>query len=700
MKPSAVVMNHKVPPLFVTAIALISFSLSHVASAASATWLENPPSGDWNSASNWTPMTVPNGPNDTATFSTTNQTNVSLSANTEVNGIVFAQGASQYTIRNDSNFTLTISGMGIINNSGGSQFVRISNPQNGSGGVAFTNAATAGDQIAFLTDHGPITFSDSARAGGASFYGLPGSSGLSFLGSSTADNGTFTIYSNLSFSGSSTAASATFTVYGGYGGSVSFSDSSTAGSATFNSLSSTLSFSNSSTAGSAAVTLSNSAQAVFMGNSSARSALFTINGSSSGLPGSRLGFSNNSTADSSTLIANGGTSNGRAGATVFSDNSAAMNATLIANTGPTISVAGNITFSGNATGDLAHVKVFGNGNLNISAHNPPGVAVGSIEGDGNVFLGFNVLTVGANNLGTTFSGHIQASGAVTKIGSGTLVLADVNPYTGGISIDGGTLRASHNGALGSAAQNGTLVSVGSAGTLTLDSGATNDYIANRASLSIVTGSIVNLNFSGAPDRLRSLLVDGVTQPPGLYGANQLPQLTGSGTILATTKAVSRKVQGDAGAFDIDLPLAGASGVECRYGDANGDYQIVVIFANNVTFSFAAVVLGAGSVASASGSGTSEVTVNLTGVSNAQIISVGLFDLNDGTETTNLVIPMGILIGDVDGNRVVNASDVVRAKLQVGQPVTGSNFRTDVIPNGVINASDVFQVKFRLGTSLP
>ncbi len=692
-------MNHKVPALFVTAIALISFSLSHVASAASATWLENPPSGDWNSASNWTPMTVPNGPNDTATFSTTNQTNVSLSANTEVNGIViFNPGPNSYIITNDSAFTLTISGTGIINNSGAGQVFSISNVQNGSGSLAFINAATAGNQTAFVSDHAPITFSDSARAGSASFFILAGSS-LSFSGSSTAESGIFTIYSNTSFSGSSTAANGAFAAYSG--GYISFYDSSTAGSATFNnSTSSSMTFSDSSTAETATVTLSNGAQAVFMGNSSARSALFTINGSSSGLPGSRLGFSNNSTADSSTLVANGGTSNGRAGATVFSDNSAAMNATLIANTGPTISVAGNITLSGNATGDLAHVKVFGNGNLNISAHNPPGVAVGSIEGDGNVFLGFNVLTVGANNLGTTFSGHIQASGAVTKIGSGTLVLADVNPYTGGISIDGGTLRASHDGALGSAAQNGTLVSVGSAGTLTLDSGATNDYIANRASLSIVTGSIVNLNFSGAPDRVRSLLIDGVTQPPGLYGANQLPQLTGSGTILATTKAVSRKVQGDAGAFDIDLPLAGASGVECRYGDANGDYQIVVIFANDVTFSFAAVVLGAGSVASASGSGTSEVTVNLTGVSNAQIISVGLFDLNDGTETTNLVIPMGILIGDVDGNRVVNASDVVRAKLQLGQPVTGSNFRTDVIPNGVINASDVFQVKFRLGTSLP
>jgi hypothetical protein len=69
-------------------------------------------------------------------------------------------------------------------------------------------------------------------------------------------------------------------------------------------------------------------------------------------------------------------------------------------------------------------------------------------------------------------------------------------------------------------------------------------------------------------------------------------------------------------------------------------------------------------------------------------------------TTNLVIPMGVLIGDVNANRVVNASDVAQTKAQVGQPVTTSNFRADVNPNGIINASDVIHVKALSGTFLP
>jgi hypothetical protein len=199
----------------------------------------------------------------------------------------------------------------------------------------------------------------------------------------------------------------------------------------------------------------------------------------------------------------------------------------------------------------------------------------------------------------------------------------------------------------------------------------------------------------------------VTQPPGLYGGpasgapRRLPQFAGPGQILATTKAVSRKVHGAAGTFDIDLPLVGSPGIECRSGGGTGgDYQLVVTFYNPVTFTNAAVTAGTGFVVSTSGNGTTLVTVNLSGVANAQTINVALFNLNDGVDTTNLVIPMGVLIGDVNANRVVNASDVAQTKAQVGQPVTTSNFRADVNPNGIINASDVIHVKALSGTFLP
>ena len=97
---------------------------------------------------------------------------------------------------------------------------------------------------------------------------------------------------------------------------------------------------------------------------------------------------------------------------------------------------------------------------------------------------------------------------------------------------------------------------------------------------------------------------------------------------------------------------------------------------------------------------SQVTVNLTAVTNVQRITVTLFNVNDGTHMGNVPVSMGVLVGDVNGNAVVNASDVSLTKARVGQPVTGSNFREDVNANGLINSVDVAQVKANVGTALP
>jgi len=54
--------------------------------AGSATWNLNPTSGDWNTASNWTPNTVPNSPTDTATFGVSNITTITSAADAEDEG--------------------------------------------------------------------------------------------------------------------------------------------------------------------------------------------------------------------------------------------------------------------------------------------------------------------------------------------------------------------------------------------------------------------------------------------------------------------------------------------------------------------------------------------------------------------------------------------------------------------------------------
>jgi hypothetical protein len=172
-----------------------------------------------------------------------------------------------------------------------------------------------------------------------------------------------------------------------------------------------------------------------------------------------------------------------------------------------------------------------------------------------------------------------------------------------------------------------------------------------------------------------------------------------GEVPLLTSAFSRKTHGGAGTFDVPLPLTGNVGIECRSGGATNDYQMIFNFANPVTVGSASVTSGTGSVSSFSVSG-SQVTVNLTGITNVQIITVTLFNVNDGTHMGNVPVSMGVLIGDVNGNALVNASDVSLTKSQVGQAVSSSNFREDVNANGLINSVDVALVKSKVGTALP
>jgi hypothetical protein len=186
--------------------------------------------------------------------------------------------------------------------------------------------------------------------------------------------------------------------------------------------------------------------------------------------------------------------------------------------------------------------------------------------------------------------------------------------------------------------------------------------------------------------------------PLFNGTDDNQKLTCQFTAPVPQLAVSRKTHGGVGTFDINLPLTGTPGTECRSGVVAGAHQMIITFAGPVTVSGVAVTTGTGS-ATFSVSGA-VVTVDLTGITNAQTITVTLNNVSDGVVTGNVPVSMGVLSGDTNANRTVNAGDVAQTKGQAGQPVTGANFRTDVNSNGSINAGDVALVKSRAGTSLP
>jgi hypothetical protein len=167
-------------------------------------------------------------------------------------------------------------------------------------------------------------------------------------------------------------------------------------------------------------------------------------------------------------------------------------------------------------------------------------------------------------------------------------------------------------------------------------------------------------------------------------------------------AVSRKTHDSISPpFDVDLPLSGNLGIECRKGQgANSDqHQIVVTFPGSITLvGTPTVSSGTGSVSTAITS-SNQVFINLTGVTNAQRMAVTL-TVNDGVNIGPVVVPMGVLLGDVDGSGRVDSTDVFQVRQQTLQNATSSNFRTDVDVSGRIDSTDVFITRQQTLTSIP
>jgi autotransporter-associated beta strand protein len=108
------------------------------------------------------------------------------------------------------------------------------------------------------------------------------------------------------------------------------------------------------------------------------------------------------------------------------------------------------------------------------------------------------------------TGSIQHNGSLTKNSNGEIELQGANTYSGGTTLNGGTLdleTASATLGTGNVLVNG--------GTLDISSGVAN-AIANSAQLSIA-GGLVNLG-AGINEIIGSLLLGGVPQAAGTYGA--------------------------------------------------------------------------------------------------------------------------------------------------------------------------------------
>jgi outer membrane autotransporter protein len=257
------------------------------------------------------------------------------------------------------------------------------------------------------------------------------------------------------------------------------------------------------------------------------------------------------TSRATTLGAGGGTFLTDDGTTLTHDGVITGTGALTKNGAGTLVLSGANDYSGGTSIEEGVLSIEADGNL--------GGALADLTIDGGTLqTTADLTTIRATTLGAgggtfltdsgttlTHDGVITGTGALTKSGAGTLALSGLNDYSGGTTVDGGTLRIAADYSLGDAA-----------GDLTLDGGT----LQTTASLN--PGRAITLGAGGGTfltENATTLLQNGTISGTGMFtkaGAGTLV-FTGAnahsggthiegGTLVVATDAALGDAAGDLG----------------------------------------------------------------------------------------------------------------------------------------------------------
>ena len=216
-----------------------------------------------------------------------------------------------------------------------------------------------------------------------------------------------------------------------------------------------------------------------------------------------------------------------------------------------------------------------------------------------------------------------------------------------------------------------------------------------AGLTVPQAETCNLYFTFTPKVVgtRSLTLNVAHNAP----ATSLT-LTGVGTgVVLPVAAVSRKVHGAAGTFDLALTADRINPTtEPRLGPT---FTIVVPFASAVTGATAAITEGTATAGTPAFSGN-EVIVNLSGVADQQYVTLTLTNVATASGTASGSVRLGFLMGDVNQNRVVTVADLGLVNTQLSQLATPANFLKDINASGAVTVADKGLTNTNITRNLP
>ena len=280
---------------------------------------------------------------------------------------------------------------------------------------------------------------------------------------------------------------------------------------------------------------------------------------------------------------------------VFNANAIANSAVLHINNGATldfnvtggISPANTMTFAsgsclanrvGTLTVTTANVTFPASGTMIFNSDDQNTTAI-TVSGNYPALAGPLAIQVGPTGSSTvgnvTLSGAISGTGGLTKTSTGTLVLGSANSYTGGTTVNGGSLTANVSNSLG----------------------------ASSGALSLASGATVTLT-SSTSDTVSTLYLAGAPQVSGTWGGTGSSAGNKNGTYFGTTATGLLTVSavptstGLTSSSNPALPGAGVSFTATVSPLAgSGTPSGTVLFKNNGVALGSAVTLSGGSASS-------------------------------------------------------------------------------------------------------
>ena len=392
-----------------------------------------------------------------------------------------------------------------------------------------------------------------------------------------------------------------------------------------------------------------------------------------------IDFKNNANAGESNIAYSVGS-----GSTAqFQNDSMLGAATFTVNGGATLQMIDS------STGGTA--RVINNGTL-LMQKSDGVLSIGSLEGSGNVVFSTQnagaaaqTLTVGTLNSNTSFSGQINdgttATGALTKLGTGTLTLTGANTYTGATTIDAGTLILTGTGSIAASSGVGLMTAAATfdiSGTtagasITTLTGAANSNVNLGSQTLTITAGAGNTSFNGTISGGGGLTVAsngvqiffGTNTYTGVTTINStaILGLDGTGSIASSSKVIDNGTL-DLSVMSVDSSIKSLAGTNSNANLFLGNQTLTLTAANDT---YAGMISGNGGLTLMAGT---ETLTGAIGYSGATTINGGTLVVNSSlASSSGVTVNTG---GTLAGTGAVGNTSIAGGTFAPGSGTPGSS----------------------------